>query len=252
MSNSAFTPSVLQEFREASVSQSGIVNTTAQTFGGIKTYDPSVAFTPKSGFSSGYQLWKDTSSRLRLNFSGGLLFADDTDATTYLSCGSSGQWTIGNAADTSFPGNNIVGRKDGSSVAAGYVGEYIESGSSYTEVTSGFTNNQFSNIATITLNKGHYLLRGSALFGGGTSAQVAVALRVVISLFANNTTTDHVQAKNYIEGVSPGTGVVDASLEVSNYRLIIASDSTTVYLKAQASNWSGTPVIRGHISAVRI
>jgi hypothetical protein len=98
MSNSAFTPTVLQEFREASVSQSGIVNTTAQTFGGIKTYDPSVAFTPKSGFATGYQLWKDTSSRLRLNFSGGLLFADDTDATTHASCSNSSGWTFGKSS----------------------------------------------------------------------------------------------------------------------------------------------------------
>jgi hypothetical protein len=36
MSSSAFTPTILQEFREASVSQSGIVNTTAQTFSGHK------------------------------------------------------------------------------------------------------------------------------------------------------------------------------------------------------------------------
>lgn len=98
MSNSAFTPTILQDFREASVSQSGIVNTTAQTFSGIKTFDPSVAFTPKSGFSTGYQLWKDTSSRLRLNFSGGLLFADDTDGTTYFSVSNSGGITFGKAS----------------------------------------------------------------------------------------------------------------------------------------------------------
>jgi hypothetical protein len=39
MSNSAFTPTVLQEFREASVSQSGIVTTGTQSFGGAKTFE---------------------------------------------------------------------------------------------------------------------------------------------------------------------------------------------------------------------
>jgi hypothetical protein len=106
MSNSAFTPTVLQNFAEASVSQSGIVNTTAQTFGGIKTFDPSVAFTPKTGFATGYQLWKDTSSRLRLNFSGGLLFADDTDATTYFSVSSSGGLTFGRSSGNT--GQHII------------------------------------------------------------------------------------------------------------------------------------------------
>ena len=39
MTSSAFTPTILQEFREASVSQSGIVTTGTQSFAGAKTFE---------------------------------------------------------------------------------------------------------------------------------------------------------------------------------------------------------------------
>jgi hypothetical protein len=38
MSNSAFTPTVLQSFQDASISQPGLVNTTTQSFAGDKTF----------------------------------------------------------------------------------------------------------------------------------------------------------------------------------------------------------------------
>jgi len=44
MSSSAFTPTVLQTFQEASVSQTGLVNTTTQSFAGDKTFTGTVNF----------------------------------------------------------------------------------------------------------------------------------------------------------------------------------------------------------------
>ena len=49
MSNSAFTPTILQDFREASVSQSGIVTTGTQSFAGAKTFTAAPVIGDASG-----------------------------------------------------------------------------------------------------------------------------------------------------------------------------------------------------------
>jgi hypothetical protein len=74
---------------------------------------------------------------------------------------STGSWTLGIPSDNSFAGNNIVGRKNGSSVGAGYVGEKITwatppgSTQSLTTSFADWTN------AFITLNKGLYLIQAN-------------------------------------------------------------------------------------------
>jgi hypothetical protein len=95
MANSAFTPQAFQDFREASLSQSGIVGTGAQTFGGIKTFDPGLAFSAESGFPTGANIWRDTSSQLRLNADGGYIFSNDANSLNFGTCSSSAAWVFG-------------------------------------------------------------------------------------------------------------------------------------------------------------
>ena len=140
MSNSAFTPTILQDFREASVSQSGIVTTGTQSFAGAKTFTTSTE-TPLGILSSTGS--SATNARF-INDNGPstdrwVTFDFNSNGSFTLNCRNpsggairrqlavvdnlTGAWTIGDPTNTSFPGNNIVGRKDGSTVGAGYVGQ---------------------------------------------------------------------------------------------------------------------------------
>jgi hypothetical protein len=69
----------------------------------IHTMNGSIAFNEQATFSSGAMLWRDTSDRLRLNFNGGLLLANDADSTTFGTCSSTGAWTFGNSTATTSP-----------------------------------------------------------------------------------------------------------------------------------------------------
>jgi hypothetical protein len=86
MSNSAFTPTVLQDFREASVSQSGIVNTTAQTFSGHKLVKSTTAQQITAyGWSTQRGGASDNDGEIRLGIgstSGFRLQQHDSGATT--------------------------------------------------------------------------------------------------------------------------------------------------------------------------
>jgi len=134
---------------------------------------------------------------------------------------------------------------------SGYVGQYIESGASETEVTTGFTNGQWRTIATMILNKGNYLVRGCVLFGGSTNNQPSISLGAAISRYPDHTTSDHRGNKN-THAMLSNNSTTDAHIEISGYRMQITSDNTPVYYKAVASNWGGGPVIRAHISAICI
>jgi hypothetical protein len=68
MSNSAFTPQAFQDFRDASVSQSGLVNTVAQSFAGNKTWQGIQTFGPTSGATAhlaygGIKIWESASAK---------------------------------------------------------------------------------------------------------------------------------------------------------------------------------------------
>lgn len=176
---------------------------------------------------------------------GGIKLAALQDAPT-----SSSHWLISPGSDY-LPGK-AAGAVDGAAIAAGYVGERIQSGATYTQVTSGFTNGQYKTIASISLNKGVYLLRGCVLFGGNTNSTAAnLGIAAAISAFPDNTTTDHLGVINTSIDVTNGTSN-DAHIEISDYYVVVSADSTPYYYKANASNWQSNPVIRGHLSAVRI
>lgn len=78
MSNSAFTPTVLQDFREASVSQSGVVNTTTQSFAGVKTFD-GIELPTTGGTATTLDHYEE--GTFQLNFNSGMC----TDST-YVDC----------------------------------------------------------------------------------------------------------------------------------------------------------------------
>ena len=86
MSNSAFTPTILQDFREASVSQSGIVTTTAQTFSGHKLVKSTTAQQITAyGWSTARNGASDNDGEIRLGIgptSGFRIQQHDSGATT--------------------------------------------------------------------------------------------------------------------------------------------------------------------------
>lgn len=106
MANSAFTPTVFQAFQsDASPSQPGLVNISAQSFAGIKSWD-SLGFIPKATFSSGYKLWEDTSNQFRINFSNGYIFSNDDNSVHYGRCNSTSGWTFG--ASSGLTGQHVI------------------------------------------------------------------------------------------------------------------------------------------------
>jgi hypothetical protein len=84
----------------------GLVSSTGAwtlgTSGGSQnhTINGQLVFNEQSGFNSGAMLWRDTSDRIRMNFNGGLLLANDADSTTFATCGSGGAWTLGPSTGT--------------------------------------------------------------------------------------------------------------------------------------------------------
>jgi hypothetical protein len=88
MSNSAFTPQAFQDFREASLTQSGIVNTVAQSFGGHKLFKSTTAQQITAyGYSTARGSANDNDGEIRLGIGGTSGFRiqqyDSGNTTTY-------------------------------------------------------------------------------------------------------------------------------------------------------------------------
>jgi hypothetical protein len=91
--------------------------------------------------------------------SGGIVFQEN-GGTQIGSVSDTGEWELGDPANTSFPGNLIVGRKDGSVVPAGYVGQRISLACNWATTTlTANTDVQINNISSTTLEAGHYFIR---------------------------------------------------------------------------------------------
>lgn len=149
------------------------------------------------------------------------------------------KWTMTNTG-------GIVGISDGSSAAAGNVGELIDS--SVSSATNTGANGVWANITTISLTAGDWDVSGSVEFAINGSTITAVA--AAISLFSGNTTTDQASGKNSVNGLPP-ISTADCVNSIPRFRVSISA-TTTVYLKGVAIFSAGQPQFYGYISARRV
>lgn len=142
----------------------------------------------------------------------------------------------------------IPGKTSGNNDTAGYVGEM--SRSTVTSATaSGVTANQFGNITSLTLTKGHWLVYGH-LRNTRVSGQAEIT--VAISTNSGNTTSDHISGYTEITASAPTVGAGNSVLTLLPWDQSLLT-STTYYLKAKldAGTWSQAAFV-GTIFAIRV
>jgi hypothetical protein len=169
-----------------------------------------------------------------------------------------GVCTFGDTANTAFKGNKIVGRKDGTTVPVGYVGEKILPGSDPGNTNWGTTGTTV-NIRQLALPAGVWLVFakatarfGTALVPGNTGYISASISTVGTSGFDDGYSFS---TSPIMEVTAPNNGP-DCTLIIKP-EVIASTGSTTVYLNAQAAFTSQTGAIwmgalRSNIEAIRI
>lgn len=143
-------------------------------------------------------------------------------------------------------GNGIIGTTSNDSVAAGSVGEYVESviSASVNFPTSG----QYGDLTSISLTAGDWdvsgiwvsIANGATLTGWGTG----------ISTTAGDSTTGLTYPTNRADALVP-VGTISATISIPVFRMSLAA-TTTVYLKYTATYSVATPKCFGRLSARRV
>jgi hypothetical protein len=153
-----------------------------------------------------------------------------------------GAWTLGDTANTAFPGNKIVGRKDGSAVPAGFLGEIVNG---TTFVTSVVDSTRVK-AAEITLNKGIWLVN----MGLGLSRTTNFTGTRSYGEIASATTGGTVYARG--DSVDMPTSVADIFFSLSAI-ITITADSTIIYGNVLAAFSAGSGSSIGqNITGIRI
>jgi hypothetical protein len=141
-----------------------------------------------------------------------------------------------------------IGVTDGSSAAAGQIGEYKESVVS-TPVNAGATAT-YSDVTSLLLTPGDWDLTGTAgeVLNGAT---ITGAYSMFIGAVAGNNTTGRVFGLNYAEGSTYVLTTPNLTLVIPRLRVSITAN-TTYYLKSRAQYSAGTPQVYGSLTARRI
>lgn len=145
---------------------------------------------------------------------------------------------------TSTQAVNIKGTSTNDNAASGDYGEALRS---YATSVAAAATNTYGNITSITLGAGDWDVSGIA-----TANVIGTVTRSIFALsaFSGNTTTDHANADNVIDGDLP-TGSSNGGAAIPVWRVSVSS-STTIYLKARLTYASGSPTLDGRISARRV
>jgi hypothetical protein len=153
--------------------------------------------------------------------------------------------------NTATGGVSIRGSKAGAGPSAGYVGEIISNAlgeGSAIDLVSG----TYSNITSITLTPGNWLVSMLAIFDFNSITSAALDAVTGISAQSGNS-NDIISGVTGAEyGVSlqaTGLGFMPISIPPTPFYL---TTSTTLYAKAYADNFSGTAAAFGSITATRI
>lgn len=171
------------------------------------------------------------------------LTVTETDADTL---------TLSFPSAVTFPGTaRSVGVTDGSNAGTGYVGEYLES---EVDVTTALTSATNTDLTSIALPAGDYLLGGSVIFDP-SSAFVFTYLMGWLNVVA--TTPGGANKQALVWGPADGTALpaglhaVNAAFPLPLIRLSLAS-AQTLYLGAKAVFSAGTVNAGGKVWALRI
>lgn len=146
---------------------------------------------------------------------------------------------------TTAGGNQIVasrkGVTDGSSAAAGDVGE-VKSATSSSSVT--LTSQTSANLVSLSLSAGDWEINGTILFSGSSPAWTSLLASI------NTTSATIAPFPNKFQ-LSMAFTSVDQAIPLIRRRLNVSS-TTTVYLVGQAAFSSGTANAQGYIEARRL
>jgi hypothetical protein len=144
------------------------------------------------------------------------------------------------------PSGGIVGKTDGLAVAAGRVGERVESISGLINLTG---NGQYTDLTSITLTAGVWVIHaaGSGALNTGTGMTV---FYIAVGTAAGNTAGGAVQGSTQFDNPPP-TSAYNVTITIPGIYVNISA-TTTYYLKALASYSGGTPAARGRITGIRI
>lgn len=137
--------------------------------------------------------------------------------------------------------NKVQSSNDGIAPPDGYIGE-IKSVSTATAIT---TSN--SNLATLTLTPGTWIVTGGYRFGGD-----AVARYLIISLSTTSATADTEAGRTVVADYNTVGGVVGATTFSRTFRVTSVASTQTIYLVGLTSSVSGAASFYGYIEAVRI
>lgn len=151
--------------------------------------------------------------------------------------------TSGNVTSNS----GLLGVTDGSAASAGYVGEYLTDTSS--EVNFPAATGDYGDIADITLTAGDWIVDAVAQ-ANDSAAGGLTTWSIAIGTVSGNDVTGLTSGHNLLN-LLPPTTTSRACGTIPGYRMSVTTN-TPVYLKAKANFTSGTPKIRGRISAHRV
>jgi len=157
-----------------------------------------------------------------------------------ISIAGTGVCTLGDTANASFPGNNIVGKKDGVLTTAGMVGEIPTStisagtnGNAYWDSTTTTLVGANARVVGRTVNKGVYLVIGQASCGNSSASQMTAFLAVGAT-----------QVTSVMAG---GVGPSSNGNVVCFSPVIITADATEITLWAGCG---GSPSSPKHVLAI--
>jgi len=149
------------------------------------------------------------------------------------------------------PSGGIVGKTDGVAVAAGYVGE-IKEATVLRSASSGISSATATNVTSVELTTGKWLVGGQFAFQGGTATDVTK-----MKGFFNTTTAAFPGSDTYYSTTYAGSigtqnlTVDDMGFSISPIFVNVTAASTVLYLVVGAT-YTGTLAAYGRITAIRI
>jgi hypothetical protein len=235
------------------------------SYDGLNFFDPGTIFprvydsTGNDSASAGVFILSSTSTTVTVQFNRYQAIAND-DAPSF-NWPSNMYWRVCKAKASSPVGFGLAGT-DGSSglykagsapglttgatISTGSVGQVIESVSGLIGLTG---NGQYTDITSVTLTPGIWLMN-AACYSGLNTATAMTVFYGAIGTVAGNNSTGIIQGNNQFDVPPPTTGY-NTSVAIPGIYVNISSN-TTYYLKGLASYSGGTPQAKGRLTAVRI
>lgn len=177
-------------------------------------------------------------------------FSGDTDSGIYRIGANNVALSVGDTkvVDAKTTGVTFLGTTTNDSAGTGFVGEYLSATNSGSYSNVNGSTGQYGTRLSVSLTAGDWDVSGTIDYQ--LNGATATAVRVALSAFTGNTTTDHVSGDNVVFGPAP-TATNDVSLTIPCWRVSIAS-TTQINLKDYATYSSGTPQGTARISARRV